>query len=81
MFRYQFGPFWAYFHADRIDELILLSDYARSITNMSEETWFWYGWALYRQDDFKGAKAAWEKALSINDSPYADAHGALEYVK
>ena len=81
MFRYQFGPFWAYFHADRIDELVLLSDYARGITNMSEETWFWYGWALYRQDDFKGAKAAWEKALSINDSPYADAHGALEYVR
>ena len=81
MFRYQFGPFWAYFHADRIDELTLLTDYARGITNMSEETWFWYGWALYRQDDFKGAKAAWEKALSINDSPYADAHSALEYVR
>ncbi len=81
MFRYQFGPFWAYFHADRIDELLLLSDYARGITNMSEETWFWYGWALYRQDDFEGAKRAWEKALSINDSPYADAYGALEYVK
>ncbi len=81
MFRYQFGPFWAYFHADRIDELLLLSDFARGVTKMSEETWFWYGWALYRQDDFEGAKAAWEKALSINDSPYADAHGALEYVR
>ena len=80
MFRYQFGPFWAYFHADRIDELMLLTDYARGITTMSEETWFWYGWGLYRQNDFVGAKAAWEKALSINDSPYADAHGALEYV-
>jgi len=81
MFRYQFGPFWAYFHADRIDELLLLSNYARGITKMSEETWFWYGWALYRQDEFKDAKAAWEKALSINDSPYVDAHTALEYVQ
>lgn len=81
MFRYQFGPFWAYFHADRIDELLLLADYARGITNMSEETWFWYGWALYRQNEFKDAKAAWEKALSINDSPYADAYTALEYVQ
>ncbi len=80
MFRYQFGPFWAYFHADRIDELLLLTDYARGITNMSEETWFWYGWALYRQDDFDGAKAAWEKALKINPSPYADAYDALQYV-
>ncbi len=80
MFRYQFGPFWAYFHANRIDDLLALTDYARGITQMSEETWFWYGWALYRQDDFKGAKAAWEKALSINDSPYVDARDALQYV-
>ncbi len=81
MFRYQFGPFWAYFHADRIDELILLTDYARGITIMSEETWFWYGWGLYRQNDFEGAKAAWEKAISINPSSYADAYGALPYVQ
>ena len=81
MFRYQFGPFWSYFHADRIEELLLLTDYARGITNMSEETWFWYGWGLYRQGEFKDAKAAWEKALSINDSPYVDALTALEYVQ
>ena len=81
MFRYQFGPFWAYFHADRIEELLLLTDYARGITKMSEETWFWYGWGLYRQNKFKDAKAAWEKALSINDSPYVDAHTALKYVQ
>lgn len=81
MFRYQFGPFWAYFHADRIEELLLLTEYARGITNMSEETWFWYGWGLYRQSEYKDAKAAWEKALSINDSPYVDARSALEYVQ
>ena len=81
MFRYQFGPFWAYFHANRIDELETLTNYARGVTEMSEETWFWYGWALYRQEDFEGAKAAWEKARSINPSPYADAYGALEYVQ
>jgi tetratricopeptide (TPR) repeat protein len=81
MFRYQFGPFWAYFHDNRIDDLLVLTDYARSVTEMSEEAWLWYGWALYRQNDFKGAKAAWQKALSINDSPYVDARTALEYVK
>lgn len=81
MFRYQFGPFWAYFHADRIEELLLLTEYARGITNMSEETWLWYGWGLYRQSEYKEAKAAWEKALSINDSPYVDARSALEYVQ
>ena len=80
MFRYQFGPFWAYFHAERIDDLLVLTDYALDITDMSEEAWFWYGWALYRQNDFEGAKKAWNKALSINDSPYVDARNALQYV-
>ena len=81
MFRYQFGPFWAYFHADRIDDLLALTDYARGVTEMSEEAWLWYGWALYRQNDFNGAREAWNKALSINNSPYVDAHNALQYVQ
>jgi tetratricopeptide (TPR) repeat protein len=80
MFRYQFGPFIAYFQSGRIEDLLALTDYARGITDMSEEAWLWYGWALYRQNDYKGAKAAWEKALSINDSVYVDARTALEYV-
>ena len=80
MFRYQFGPFWAYFHSERIDDLLVLTEYARSITDMSEETWFWYGWALYRQNDYEGAKKAWNKALSINDSPYVDVRNALQYL-
>ena len=80
MFRYQFGPFWAYFHSERIDDLLVLTEYARSITDMSEETWFWYGWALYRQNDYDGAKKAWNKALSINDSPYVDVRNALQYL-
>jgi tetratricopeptide (TPR) repeat protein len=80
MFRYQFGPFWAYFHAERIDDLLVLTDYARAITDMSEEAWFWYGWALYRQNDFEGARKAWNKALSINDSSYVDVRNALQYL-
>jgi tetratricopeptide (TPR) repeat protein len=81
MFRYQFGPFWAYFHSDRIDDLLALTDYARGITDMSEEAWLWYGWGLYRKNDFAGARDAWNKALSINDSSYVDAYNALEYVQ
>ena len=80
MFRYQFGPFLAYFHSDRIDDLLVLTDYARGITDMSEEAWLWYGWALYRQGNYAGARNAWQKALSINDSVYVDARTALEYV-
>lgn len=81
MFRYQFGPFIAYFHSGRNDDLLVLTDYARGITEMSEEAWLWYGWGLYRQNDFKGAKTAWEKALSINESIYVDARNALQYVQ
>ncbi len=80
MFRYQFGPFLAYFHANRNADLLALTDYARGVTEMSEEAWLWYGWALYRQGDAKKAKAAWEKALSINPSSYVDARSALQYV-
>jgi len=80
MFRYQFGPFLAYFHTSRNEDLLALTDYARGVTEMSEEAWLWYGWALYRQNDFEGAKKAWEKALSINEAPYVDARNALQYV-
>jgi tetratricopeptide (TPR) repeat protein len=81
MFRYQFGPFIAYFHSNRNDDLLVLTDYARGVTEMSEEAWLWYGWGLYRQNDFKGARVAWNKALSINDSSYVDARNALQYVQ
>ena len=41
MFRYQFGPFLAYFHSNRNEDLLVLTDYARGITDMSEEAWLW----------------------------------------
>ncbi|MEW6028513.1 MAG: C39 family peptidase [Chloroflexota bacterium] len=81
MFRYQFGPFFAYFHSNRIDDLLVLTDYARGITDMSEEAWLWYGWALYRKNDAEGALSAWNKALSINDSPYVDARSAIQLIQ
>jgi tetratricopeptide (TPR) repeat protein len=80
MFRYQFGPFIAYFQSNRNDDLLVLTDYARGVTDMSEETWLWYGWALYRKNDFKGALAAWNKAISINDSSYVDARRAIAFL-
>ena len=79
MFRYQFGPFIAYFQSNRIDDLLVLTEYARGVTEMSEETWLWYGWGLYRKDDFKGARAAWDKALSIHPG-YGDAEYAIKFM-
>jgi len=77
MFRYQFGPFLAYFHSGRNEELLLLADYALGVTEKSEETWLWYGYGLYRKGDYDGALAAWNRAEEINPKFYDDqAHKA-----
>ena len=82
MFRYQFGPFLAYFHANRNDDLLVLTDYARSITEMSEEAWLWYGFGLYRNGDNNGALKAWKKADKINPNFYEDqAKKAMQLVQ
>lgn len=79
MFRYQFGPFLANFHANRNDDLLALTNYALQRTEMSEETWLWHGWALYRDGDVKKAIESWRKALSIHPG-YEDALYALNFV-
>ena len=81
MFRYQFGPFLAYFHSGRIDDLLVLTDYARGVTDMSEEAWLWYGYGLYQKGDYAGARKAWEKADSINPQFFeGQAQNALQLV-
>ncbi len=81
MFRYQFGPFLAYFHSGRNDDLLVLTDYARDVTDMSEEAWLWYGYGLYRKGDYDGARKAWQKADSINPQFFEDqARTALQLV-
>ncbi len=81
MFRYQFGPFLAYFHSNRNEDLLVLADYARGVTDMSEEAWLWYGYGLYREGDYDGARKAWQKADSINPNFFEDqARGALQLV-
>ena len=79
MFRYQFGPFIANFQANRTEDLLSLTDYALQRTEMSEETWLWHGWALYRKGDSIKAAENWRKALSIRPG-YPDALYALSFV-
>jgi hypothetical protein len=79
MFRYQFGPFLANFHANRNEDLLALTEYALQRTDMSEETWLWRGWALYRAGDLNEAIKSWRKALDVRPG-YEDALYALDFV-
>ena len=79
MFRYQFGPFLANFHSNRNQDLLALTDYALQRTEMSEETWLWHGWGLYRNGDTNGAVEDWRRALSVRPG-YEDALYALNFV-
>ncbi len=79
MLRYQFGPFFAYFHAGFTDELLALTEYALQRTDKSEEAHLWHGWGLYRKNDTQGAIADWRRALEVNPN-YQDARYALDFV-
>jgi tetratricopeptide (TPR) repeat protein len=82
MFRYQFSPFLAYFHSGRNDDLLALTNYARGVTEMSEEAWLWYGFGLYRNGDNAGALKAWQKADAINPNFFEDqARKAMQLVQ
>jgi tetratricopeptide (TPR) repeat protein len=80
MLRYQFGPFFAYFNARRLDDLIALTDYALQRTPNSEEALLWRGWALYRNGDTNGAVEQFNTALEHNWN-YPDAKYALKFVQ
>lgn len=79
MLRYQFGPFFAYFHTNRIDDLLALAEYALERTYNSEEALLWRGWGRYRQGDYNGAIADFQAALEANYL-YQDAVYALDFV-
>lgn len=80
MLRYQFGPFMAYFHSLRTDDLMTLTEYALQITPTSEEAMLWRGWGLYRKGDKFQAIDLFNRALVARPA-YPDALYALDYVQ
>lgn len=80
MLRYQFGPFFAYFHTGRIDDLMSLVDYALKRTPNSEEALLWRGWGLYRQGNKEDALKSFQAALDARPG-YPDAQYALNFVR
>jgi tetratricopeptide (TPR) repeat protein len=80
MYRYQFGPFIAYYHTGQINEMLSLVEYALQRTPNSEEALLWKGWGMVSQGDRDEARRNFQAALSINPS-YGDARKALDTLK
>jgi len=79
MLRYQFSPFFAYFHTGMTTELMAVTEYALQRTPNSEEALLWHGWGLYRMGKKLQAIADWQKALEYHPG-YEDAQYALNFV-
>ena len=79
MLRYQFGPFFAYFHTLQTDDLLALTEAALKRTPNSEEALLWKGWALYRKGRSLDAINSFQEAL-LNHPGYADAEYGLKFV-
>ena len=77
MMRYQFGPFFAYYNSENYEDLMVVVNYALSITPNSEEALLWKGWTVFQKGDYYGAIEYFREAYRIN--PYnPDALYALD---
>ncbi len=79
MLRYQFGPFFAYFHTGRNEDLLSLAEYALERTPNAEEAMLWKGWAMYRLGKVAEAQALFSKALEARPG-YPDAQYGLNFI-
>jgi len=77
--RYQFGPYIAYFHSGRTEDVIALAEVTLQRTVKAEEALLWRGWAYYRLGEVGAAVDDFRAALKVNAN-YLDAHYALEYL-
>lgn len=77
--RYQFGPYIAYFHSGRTDDLLNLTEATLHRTAKAEESLLWRGWGRYRIGDLNGAIEDFYAALRVNPN-YLDAQFALEFL-
>lgn len=77
--RYQFGPYIAYFHQGRTEDVIELADATLFRTYKAEESLLWRGWAFYREGDNAAARRDFLAALEVNPN-YLDAQYALDFL-
>ncbi|MEW6567172.1 MAG: tetratricopeptide repeat protein [Chloroflexota bacterium] len=77
--RYQFGPYIAYFHQGRFQDVIDLANATLARTSKAEESLLWRGWARFRLGDRDGALDDFQAALAINPN-YLDAQYAIHFI-
>ncbi|HQV70180.1 MAG TPA: C39 family peptidase [Thermoflexales bacterium] len=77
MMWYQFGPYAAYYAAQRYDDVIQLANETLKSVNNLEESYYWRGVAHAAKDDAEAARADLQKAISLNAN-YEAARNALE---
>lgn len=80
MLWYQFGPFEAYYHAGRYEELISLARATLDVTEHVEEVHYWLGMGLLKTGDVEGARKAFRRALKQKPD-YVEAAEALAAIK
>ena len=78
--RYQFGPYIAYFHQGRFEDVVDLATATLYRTSKSEEARLWRAWARYSLGDLGGALEDLTSALEVNPN-YLDAQYALNYMR
>jgi tetratricopeptide (TPR) repeat protein len=77
--RYQFGPYIAYFHQGRFEDVLELADATLFRTQKAEESLLWRGWARFRLGQVDLALQDFRQALAVNPN-YLDAQYAVDYV-
>lgn len=80
MLWYQYGPFEAYLHAERYDEVISLAAGVIGATGGIEESYYYMGLAYEAQNDLRRAESML-RAATIRNGFFAPAAEALERVR
>ncbi|MEX1247246.1 MAG: C39 family peptidase [Anaerolineales bacterium] len=70
MLRYQFGPFFAYYNTNRMEDLVQLIDYALEVTPNSEDVLLWRGWVFYKEGDLNAAIQQFRLAQAENPKSF-----------
>ena len=77
---YEFGPFEAYYHVGRYDDVLTLVTNTEATTIYVEETSYWQGMVFAARGESQNAIAQFDEALSFNRN-FVEAQQAKEQVQ